>query len=204
MKWAPAQDSNATVEGVDVARKLISWVRENFLRNRGGPCLSWQWIWKVCLPESIPISATFCMMVPSKIKHPVSVPLTGWGVTISLSRQFRNWRLLAPKDGLELTYTVWYSSTPCFSTTLLTVPCQQRILMFLKSLYTVIKICRLPQVFCNPGKVNYNIINGRVVVGNGNMATTDVPIIIEQHNRLAHQMVEGSFIQRRVPGRSLH
>jgi hypothetical protein len=76
--------------------------------------------------------------------------------------------------------------------------------MFLKSLYTVIKICRLPQVFCNPGKVNYNIINGRVVVGNGNMATTDVPIIIEQHNRLAHQMVEGSFIQRRVPGRSLH
>ncbi|MBS9437402.1 8-oxoguanine deaminase [Photorhabdus noenieputensis] len=43
-------------------------------------------------------------------------------------------------------------------------------------------------VFCNPGKVAYNIINGRVVVEDGKVTTVDVPIIIEQHNRLAHQL----------------
>ncbi|MGL4726486.1 MAG: 8-oxoguanine deaminase [Scandinavium sp.] len=46
-------------------------------------------------------------------------------------------------------------------------------------------------VFCNPGKVAYNIINGRIVVENGRVTTADVPLIIEQHNRLAHQLVEG-------------
>ncbi|MGR7482697.1 8-oxoguanine deaminase [Klebsiella aerogenes] len=46
-------------------------------------------------------------------------------------------------------------------------------------------------VFCNPGKVVYNIINGRVVVDNGKVTTVDVPVIIEKHNRLAHQLVEG-------------
>lgn len=43
-------------------------------------------------------------------------------------------------------------------------------------------------VFCNPGKVAYNIINGRVVVEDGKVTTVDVPIIIEQHNRLSHQL----------------
>ncbi|MGP3220870.1 8-oxoguanine deaminase [Serratia bockelmannii] len=46
-------------------------------------------------------------------------------------------------------------------------------------------------VFCNPGKVAYNIINGRVVVDNGKVTTVDVPVIIEKHNRLAHQLLEG-------------
>lgn len=46
-------------------------------------------------------------------------------------------------------------------------------------------------VFCNPGKVVYNIINGRVVVDKGKVTTADVPVIIEQHNRLAHQLVVG-------------
>lgn len=44
-------------------------------------------------------------------------------------------------------------------------------------------------VFCNPGKVAYNIINGRVVVEDGRVTTVDVPVIIEQHNRLARQLV---------------
>ncbi|PHM58519.1 8-oxoguanine deaminase [Xenorhabdus sp. KK7.4] len=46
-------------------------------------------------------------------------------------------------------------------------------------------------VFCNPGKVAYNIINGRIVVEDGKVTTVDVPVIIEQHNRLAYQLVEG-------------
>ncbi|PHM33110.1 8-oxoguanine deaminase [Xenorhabdus innexi] len=46
-------------------------------------------------------------------------------------------------------------------------------------------------VFCNPGKVAYNIINGRIVVEDGKVTTVDVPVIIEQHNRLSYQLVEG-------------
>lgn len=46
-------------------------------------------------------------------------------------------------------------------------------------------------IFCNPGKVAYNIINGRIVVENGHIMTADVPVIIEQHNRLARQLVNG-------------
>ncbi|PVZ81956.1 8-oxoguanine deaminase [Serratia sp. S1B] len=47
-------------------------------------------------------------------------------------------------------------------------------------------------VFCNPGKVAYNIINGRIVVENGQVVTVDIPLVIEQHNRLAQQLVAGS------------
>lgn len=47
-------------------------------------------------------------------------------------------------------------------------------------------------VFCNPGKVAYNIINGRIVVENGKVVTVDMPLVIEQHNRLAQQLVTGS------------
>lgn len=46
-------------------------------------------------------------------------------------------------------------------------------------------------VFCNPGKVAYNIINGRIVVENGQITTADIPVIIEQHNRFSRQLVEG-------------
>lgn len=46
-------------------------------------------------------------------------------------------------------------------------------------------------VFCNPGEVAYNIINGRVVVENGKVTTVDVPVIIEQQNRFAHQLIMG-------------
>lgn len=44
-------------------------------------------------------------------------------------------------------------------------------------------------VFCNPGKVAYNIINGRIVVEDGQVTTADVPIIIEQQNAMARQLV---------------
>ncbi|QQU58068.1 8-oxoguanine deaminase (plasmid) [Serratia liquefaciens] len=46
-------------------------------------------------------------------------------------------------------------------------------------------------VFCNPGKVAYTIINGRVVVEDGRVATIDVPVLIETHNRLANTLAAG-------------
>lgn len=46
-------------------------------------------------------------------------------------------------------------------------------------------------VFCNTGKVAYNIINGRVVVEEGCVATIDVPVLIETHNRLANTLAVG-------------
>lgn len=46
-------------------------------------------------------------------------------------------------------------------------------------------------VFCNPGRVAYNIINGRIVVEDGKVTTADVPVIIEQHNTLASKLMMG-------------
>lgn len=47
-------------------------------------------------------------------------------------------------------------------------------------------------VFCNPGQVAYSIINGKVVVRDGQLTTLDLPAVIERHNRLAHQLVAGA------------
>ncbi|MBU6492423.1 MAG: 8-oxoguanine deaminase [Burkholderiales bacterium] len=46
-------------------------------------------------------------------------------------------------------------------------------------------------VFCNPGAVAYSVINGRVVVREGQIATLDLPATIERHNRLAQRLVAG-------------
>ncbi|MEZ2578464.1 8-oxoguanine deaminase [Buttiauxella ferragutiae] len=43
-------------------------------------------------------------------------------------------------------------------------------------------------VFCNPGNVAYNIINGRIVVEEGRVTTADVPLIVEQHNIMARKL----------------
>ncbi|MBN2470957.1 MAG: 8-oxoguanine deaminase [Anaerolineae bacterium] len=45
-------------------------------------------------------------------------------------------------------------------------------------------------VFCTPGNVSYNVINGRIVVRDGHLTTLDLPVVIERHNRLAMQLVE--------------
>lgn len=44
-------------------------------------------------------------------------------------------------------------------------------------------------VFCNPDKVARNIVNGRVVVEERRVTTVDVPLIVEQHNRMATQIL---------------
>ena len=46
-------------------------------------------------------------------------------------------------------------------------------------------------VFCAPGEVALSVINGRVVVRDGRLATLDLPVLIERHNRLTRQLVGG-------------
>ncbi len=45
-------------------------------------------------------------------------------------------------------------------------------------------------VFCAPPRVDLLVINGRVVVEDGNLLTVDLPPVIERHNRIAREMVE--------------
>ncbi len=44
-------------------------------------------------------------------------------------------------------------------------------------------------VFCTPQRVDLSIINGRVVVSEGNLLTVDLGPVIERHNRIARALV---------------
>jgi cytosine/adenosine deaminase-related metal-dependent hydrolase len=46
-------------------------------------------------------------------------------------------------------------------------------------------------IFCDTPRVDLSVINGRVVVQDGNLLTADLPPIIERQNRIAREMVEG-------------
>lgn len=46
-------------------------------------------------------------------------------------------------------------------------------------------------VFCAPATAAWSAINGRVVVREGRLATLDLPVVIERHNRLARELVRG-------------
>ncbi|MFW5709224.1 MAG: 8-oxoguanine deaminase [Chloroflexota bacterium] len=46
-------------------------------------------------------------------------------------------------------------------------------------------------VFSQPGHVDISIINGRVVVRDGVLLTADLPVLIEQHNIYARQLING-------------
>ncbi len=47
-------------------------------------------------------------------------------------------------------------------------------------------------VFCTPPRVHLSVINGRVVVQDGQLTTLDLMPVIERHNRLAREMVARS------------
>ncbi len=47
-------------------------------------------------------------------------------------------------------------------------------------------------VFCTPQRVDLSIINGRMVVEDGNLLTLDLLPVIERHNRLAHRLLVGA------------
>ena len=44
-------------------------------------------------------------------------------------------------------------------------------------------------VFCHVPRVQHNIVNGRVLVRDGQLTGIDLPKLIERHNKLAHQLV---------------
>ena len=44
-------------------------------------------------------------------------------------------------------------------------------------------------LFCHVPKVAYTVVNGRIVVRDGELATIELPALLERHNRLARQLV---------------
>jgi cytosine/adenosine deaminase-related metal-dependent hydrolase len=46
-------------------------------------------------------------------------------------------------------------------------------------------------LLCMPSRVNYSVINGRVIVREGTLQTLELPVLIEQHNRLSAQLIRG-------------
>jgi len=44
-------------------------------------------------------------------------------------------------------------------------------------------------VFCAPANVSTSVINGKVVVRDGQLTTVDLGTVVERHNRLAHQLM---------------
>ena len=51
-------------------------------------------------------------------------------------------------------------------------------------------------LFCHVPRVRHAIVNGRVVVRDGQLATLDLPVLIERHNRLAHMLAEAARATR--------
>jgi cytosine/adenosine deaminase-related metal-dependent hydrolase len=47
-------------------------------------------------------------------------------------------------------------------------------------------------VFCTPQRVDLSIINGAIVVEEGNLLTTDLGPVVERHNRISRAMVSGA------------
>ena len=46
-------------------------------------------------------------------------------------------------------------------------------------------------VFCAPGRSSCVVVDGRVVVENGELRTVDLPVVLERHNRLSLKLVSG-------------
>jgi cytosine/adenosine deaminase-related metal-dependent hydrolase len=46
-------------------------------------------------------------------------------------------------------------------------------------------------MFCQSPPVSLSVINGRIVVRDGHLLTVDTPMLVEQHNRLSKQLIDG-------------
>lgn len=46
-------------------------------------------------------------------------------------------------------------------------------------------------VFCAPQGVDYSVINGRVIVDQGHLTTIDLGPVVERHNRISLEMIQG-------------
>lgn len=51
-------------------------------------------------------------------------------------------------------------------------------------------------MFCHVPKVKHSIVNGRVVVRDGELTTLELPRLVESHNRLARQLADLAFSTR--------
>lgn len=47
-------------------------------------------------------------------------------------------------------------------------------------------------LFAQPGRVDWNVVHGRVIVQDGQLLTVDVPGLVERHNRAAKRLVAGT------------
>jgi cytosine/adenosine deaminase-related metal-dependent hydrolase len=46
-------------------------------------------------------------------------------------------------------------------------------------------------VFCQPVGVSFSLINGRIIVADGHLATLDLPVHLERHRNLSAQIARG-------------
>ncbi len=46
-------------------------------------------------------------------------------------------------------------------------------------------------LFCQPGQVDLSIINGEIVVEDGQLVTVDLPVLVETHNKMSAQLLRG-------------
>jgi cytosine/adenosine deaminase-related metal-dependent hydrolase len=46
-------------------------------------------------------------------------------------------------------------------------------------------------IFNQPGKVDYTVVGGEFIVKEGQLVTADLPVLVEQHNRLAAGLLAG-------------
>jgi cytosine/adenosine deaminase-related metal-dependent hydrolase len=46
-------------------------------------------------------------------------------------------------------------------------------------------------LFCAPQAADYTVVNGKFVVKNGEVVTVDMWKVVERHNKIAREMVEG-------------
>ena len=46
-------------------------------------------------------------------------------------------------------------------------------------------------LFCAPQNVSHSVINGKPVVSDGHLLPVELPALVEQHNALARQLVNG-------------
>jgi cytosine/adenosine deaminase-related metal-dependent hydrolase len=46
-------------------------------------------------------------------------------------------------------------------------------------------------LFCQSPAVDVSVINGRVIIKDGHLLTVDLPLLVEQHNTLSKQLVDG-------------
>ncbi len=48
-------------------------------------------------------------------------------------------------------------------------------------------------IFCHPVNVNYSVINGRVVIDQGELTTIDLPSVMNRHNEVSKELINGTL-----------